>query len=110
MMTALYLLYHLLQALAHVTNECLQSAHQYKSLSISFPALGTGNVGLSKVDASKVMTETVLNFATANQRQLDVYFVIHPHDKDTYKVRQPLSLKGNSTQGENHLYADRLTG
>lgn len=93
-----------------MTNECLQSAHQYKSRSISFPALGTGNIGLSKHDAAKVMTVTVLNFATAIQCQLDVYFVIHPHDKEVYQVRQPLSLKGNSTQGENHLYADRLTG
>ncbi|XP_073490650.1 protein mono-ADP-ribosyltransferase PARP9-like [Aquarana catesbeiana] len=78
-----------LQALSHVTNECLQNAHAYKSCSISFPALGTGQrIGLSKHDAAKVMTVTVLNLATANQRQLDVYFVIHPHDKDTYQAFQ----------------------
>lgn len=77
-----------LQVLGHVTNECLQSAHQYKSRSISFPALGTGNIGLSKHDAAKVMTVTVLNFATAIQCQLDVYFVIHPHDKEVYQAFQ----------------------
>ncbi|XP_040214277.1 protein mono-ADP-ribosyltransferase PARP9-like [Rana temporaria] len=77
---------HALQVLSHVTNECLQTAHRYKSPSISFPALGTGSIGLPKENVSKAMTETVLNFAKVNQCQLDVYFVIHPNDKVTYQA------------------------
>ncbi|KAM5153313.1 protein mono-ADP-ribosyltransferase PARP9 isoform 1-T2 [Mantella aurantiaca] len=75
-----------LQILNSVTFQCMCTAHKYDSRSISFPALGTGLVGLSKQDVAKVMTETVLMFARGNQCQLDVYFVIHPSDKDTYQA------------------------
>nr|DBA19533.1 TPA: hypothetical protein GDO54_015353 [Pyxicephalus adspersus] len=73
--------------LGAVTWDCLQSAHTHNSPSISFPALGTGNIGLSKQDVARIMTETVINFARKNQSTLEVNFVIFPQDRDSQQVR-----------------------
>ncbi|XP_056390981.1 protein mono-ADP-ribosyltransferase PARP9 [Hyla sarda] len=77
-----------LQSLREVTKECLKTAHQHRSPSISFPALGTGNIGLPKDTVADIMTQCVLDFARQNQRKMDVYFVIHPKDADTLKAFQ----------------------
>ncbi|XP_072273970.1 protein mono-ADP-ribosyltransferase PARP9 isoform X2 [Pyxicephalus adspersus] len=79
---------HVLKVLGAVTWDCLQSAHTHNSPSISFPALGTGNIGLSKQDVARIMTETVINFARKNQSTLEVNFVIFPQDRDSQQAFQ----------------------
>ncbi|XP_072273971.1 protein mono-ADP-ribosyltransferase PARP9 isoform X3 [Pyxicephalus adspersus] len=76
------------KVLGAVTWDCLQSAHTHNSPSISFPALGTGNIGLSKQDVARIMTETVINFARKNQSTLEVNFVIFPQDRDSQQAFQ----------------------
>ncbi|XP_069838588.1 protein mono-ADP-ribosyltransferase PARP9 [Dendropsophus ebraccatus] len=74
--------------LPEVTKECLMRARQHRSPSISFPALGTGAIGLYKGIVADIMTQTVLDFARQFPCMMDVYFVIHPSDKETLKAFQ----------------------
>lgn len=64
---------------------CLQMA-SVSHRSISFPAIGTGNQGLGKRDVARSMLRAVTEFATDYSKRLDVCFVIHPSEKDTFKV------------------------
>ncbi|XP_068102376.1 protein mono-ADP-ribosyltransferase PARP9-like [Hyperolius riggenbachi] len=70
------------------TFECLQQAFMNKCSSISFPALGSGNIGLQKDVVARVMTETFTKFARNRHCTMDVYFVIHPKDWSTYQAFQ----------------------
>lgn len=54
--------------------------------SISLPATGTGNQDLNKWDVARVMLEAVTEFAADQATKLDVYFVIHHSQEDTFKV------------------------
>ncbi|XP_063788871.1 protein mono-ADP-ribosyltransferase PARP9 [Pseudophryne corroboree] len=82
--------------LSQVTEECLTTAQKYGSPSISFPALGTGNIGLSRQTAAKVMTQAVVNFARKSRSNMNVYFVIYPKDKDTFKAFEEEFSRVNS--------------
>ncbi|XP_077330864.1 protein mono-ADP-ribosyltransferase PARP9-like [Lithobates pipiens] len=75
-----------LDVLKQAITQCLFTAYNYASPSISFPALGTGTIGLSKKDVAEVMMNTVLTFAVENPCSMDVYFVIYPQDTETYKA------------------------
>ncbi|XP_054908743.1 protein mono-ADP-ribosyltransferase PARP9 [Poeciliopsis prolifica] len=66
--------------------ECLVEATIKQHHSISFPAIGTGNLGFSKNDSASVMSKTVAEFAERSRSKLDVYFVIFPSDHDTYQA------------------------
>ncbi|XP_077129490.1 protein mono-ADP-ribosyltransferase PARP9 [Ranitomeya variabilis] len=74
------------QSLREVTRECLVSAHSIAAPSISFPALGSGNIGLEKQKVADIMIQTVLDFARVNQSRMDVAFIIHPNDRDTMQA------------------------
>lgn len=70
-----------------VTN-CLKKASQHVYSSISFPALGTGNLGLKKDEVAQMMTNAVLNFSNNyNGSKMRIYFVIFPKDTETLKVK-----------------------
>lgn len=56
----------------------------YKS--ISFPAIGTGNLGFKKYEVARIMTDAVVYFAKNNTKQLDVNFVVYPKDKEMMEV------------------------
>ncbi|XP_075037346.1 protein mono-ADP-ribosyltransferase PARP9 isoform X2 [Mixophyes fleayi] len=84
------------QVLSQVTHECLRTACKYGSNSISFPALGTGNVGLSKQTVARIMTEAVVTCTRNSQHNMDVFFVIYPSDKDTFKAFQDAFSRVNS--------------
>lgn len=67
--------------------ECLKKALASDHKSISFPAIGTGNLGFEKRDVAKIMTNTVAEFAKhSTKKKLDVYFVIFPTDSKTMEV------------------------
>ncbi|XP_042587199.1 protein mono-ADP-ribosyltransferase PARP9-like isoform X1 [Cyprinus carpio] len=67
------------QILYDVVSECLRKASMgYKS--ISFPAIGTGNLGFKKCEVARIMTDAVAYFAKNNTKKLDVNFVVYPKD------------------------------
>lgn len=65
--------------------QCLEIASASHS-SISFPAIGTGIQGFGKRDVARFMLKAVTEFATDQRKKLDVCFVIHPSEEDTFKV------------------------
>ncbi|XP_065107600.1 protein mono-ADP-ribosyltransferase PARP9 [Paramisgurnus dabryanus] len=68
------------QVLSKVVFDCLMKAvSAYKS--ISFPAIGTGNLDFNKQDVAKIMMDAVAAFATQNPgKSLDINFVVFPKD------------------------------
>ncbi|KAF3827504.1 hypothetical protein GH733_002990, partial [Mirounga leonina] len=67
--------------------ECLEKCLELNKTSISFPALGTGNIGIQSSIAAKIMFDEVLTFAKCHlKKQLTVKFVIFPEELETYMV------------------------
>lgn len=76
----------ILRTLESSVFECLAEATAKQHNSISFPAIGTGNLGIPKKKAASVMSKAVAEFAERCQRKLRVYFVIFPTDRETYQA------------------------
>uniref|UniRef100_A0A2R9CL01 Poly(ADP-ribose) polymerase family member 9 n=1 Tax=Pan paniscus TaxID=9597 RepID=A0A2R9CL01_PANPA len=75
------------QILKHAMKECLEKCIEQNITSISFPALGTGNMEIKKETAAEILFEEVLTFAKDHiKHQLTVKFVIFPTDLETYKA------------------------
>ncbi len=67
--------------------DCLKKASVSEHKSISFPAIGTGNLGFGKKEVAKIMTNAVAEFARQKtKKKLDVYFVVFPKDSETIEV------------------------
>ncbi|XP_033066917.1 protein mono-ADP-ribosyltransferase PARP9 isoform X2 [Trachypithecus francoisi] len=86
-----HVLWHLefpkLQILKHAMKECLEKCIEQNITSISFPALGTGNMEIKKETAAEILFDEVLTFAKDHvKHQLTVKFVIFPTDLEIYKV------------------------
>ncbi|XP_023070443.2 protein mono-ADP-ribosyltransferase PARP9 [Piliocolobus tephrosceles] len=76
-----------LQILKHAMKECLEKCIEQNITSISFPALGTGNMEIKKETAAEILFDEVLTFAKDHvKHQLTVKFVIFPTDLEIYKV------------------------
>ncbi|KAG8432169.1 hypothetical protein GDO86_016709 [Hymenochirus boettgeri] len=82
------------RALYTVVSKCLLDAELCNSHhsqnppipSISFPALGTGILNFPKKLVADIMTQTVYSYAHETRRRLDVHFVIHPQDKESFQT------------------------
>ncbi|XP_066497154.1 protein mono-ADP-ribosyltransferase PARP9 [Hoplias malabaricus] len=75
------------QILHNVIIQCLEKAHSKSFTSISFPAIGTGNLGFQKEEVSEIMIHAVAEFAKKNTgSNLDVFFVIFPKDTDKFQA------------------------
>ncbi|XP_013370548.1 PREDICTED: poly [ADP-ribose] polymerase 9 [Chinchilla lanigera] len=71
--------------LKKAVNECLEKCLELNITSISFPALGTGNIGMPKNTVAEIMFAEVLKFAKDHsKKKLTVKFVIFPGDLGTY--------------------------
>lgn len=76
-----------LQILKDAMKSCLKKCLQQCINSISFPALGTGGIGIEDSSAAKVMLDEILTFAKEySKKSLTVRIVIFPADKEIYKV------------------------
>lgn len=77
----------ILQILKDAMKSCLKKCLQLYVNSISFPALGTGGIGIKGSSAARVMLDEILTFAKEYpEKSLTVRIVIFPVDKETYKV------------------------
>ncbi|XP_066544429.1 protein mono-ADP-ribosyltransferase PARP14 isoform X2 [Amia ocellicauda] len=65
-----------------IVKECLKQAEQRKQSSVSFPAIGTGNLGFPKPLVASLMLEQVLRFSQKwdPKRLQEVVFIVHPSD------------------------------
>lgn len=66
--------------------KCLENCLELNITSISFPAFGTGIIGMKKSETAEIMFNEVLIFARQNFQQLAVKFVILPEELETYKA------------------------
>ncbi|XP_073490630.1 protein mono-ADP-ribosyltransferase PARP14-like [Aquarana catesbeiana] len=67
---------------------CLALVEQNQRKSISFPAIGTGNLGFPKDLVAFVMFDEIFQFSCQNKVQnlVEVHLVLHPSDRDTIKA------------------------
>ncbi|XP_027791743.2 protein mono-ADP-ribosyltransferase PARP9 isoform X1 [Marmota flaviventris] len=73
--------------LKNAMKQCLEECLKPNITSISFPALGSGNIGIGKDIVAELMFNEVLVFAKEHlKKQLTVRFVIFPEDLETYKA------------------------
>lgn len=70
--------------------ECLDEAEDQGLISITFPAIGTGNLGFPKDLVASLMLDEVLKFSSKkNPKHLkEVVFILHPGDAPTIQVRK----------------------
>uniref|UniRef100_A0A2K5M230 Poly(ADP-ribose) polymerase family member 9 n=1 Tax=Cercocebus atys TaxID=9531 RepID=A0A2K5M230_CERAT len=92
-----------LQTLKHAVKECLEKCIKQNITSISFPALGTGNMDIKKETAAEILFDEVLTFAKDHvKHQLTVKFVIFPTDLEIHKVFSAEMAKRSKMLGLNN--------
>ncbi|XP_077685709.1 protein mono-ADP-ribosyltransferase PARP14 isoform X4 [Eretmochelys imbricata] len=74
--------------LRDIITECLQTAEQLSLKSITFPAIGTGNLGFPKPVVAKLMFDQVFKFSHKKyiQSLQDVHFLLYPDDTDNIQA------------------------
>ncbi|CAL8266089.1 unnamed protein product [Lota lota] len=66
-----------------IVEDCLNKAENHGLTSITFPAIGTGNLGFPKDLAASGMIEEVLKFKKQSMGLKKVVIVLHPKDRET---------------------------
>ncbi|XP_008402391.1 poly [ADP-ribose] polymerase 9 [Poecilia reticulata] len=66
--------------------DCLRMAAAQQYNSITFPAIGTGALGFTKVESASIMLTAVSAFAQNCLNRMHVHFVIFPSDRDTFQA------------------------
>ncbi|KYO18144.1 poly [ADP-ribose] polymerase 14 isoform A [Alligator mississippiensis] len=76
------------KTLGDIIEKCLQIVEEQSLKSITFPAIGTGNLGFPKTTVAKLMFEQVFQFSSKmNLKSLqEVHFLIHPKDTDNFQA------------------------
>ncbi|XP_042759667.1 protein mono-ADP-ribosyltransferase PARP9 isoform X2 [Panthera leo] len=99
------------ETLGMAVNECLQKCLELNITSISFPALGTGSIGIWMNIAAKIMFNEVLKFAKCHlKKQLTVKFVIFPEELEVYNAFSAEMAKSKSRlRGFNNYSVPQLT-
>uniref|UniRef100_A0A8C7KWB1 Poly [ADP-ribose] polymerase n=1 Tax=Oncorhynchus kisutch TaxID=8019 RepID=A0A8C7KWB1_ONCKI len=80
--------------------ECLGNAEQQRLVSMTFPAIGTGNLGFPKDLVASLMLDQVLKFSSKKKHKhlKEVVFILHPGDPNTiqvWKAEKHLALAGH---------------
>lgn len=71
-----------------VVKKCLEKASNKKVSSISFPAIGTGTLGLKKDEVAGVIIKAAIHFSKFySGKKMDINIVIFPRDTETLRVR-----------------------
>ncbi|XP_041928990.1 poly(ADP-ribose) polymerase family member 14-related sequence 1 isoform X2 [Alosa sapidissima] len=76
---------HAQKVLGDIVADCFAQAEQHRQSSLTFPAIGTGNLGFPRDEVAKLMLDAVLNFSqkrSSNNVQ-EVVFILHPSDTHT---------------------------
>ncbi|XP_071002002.1 protein mono-ADP-ribosyltransferase PARP14-like isoform X2 [Oncorhynchus clarkii lewisi] len=76
------------KTLSEIVKKCLVLAEQQQLMSVTFPAIGTGNLGFPRVLVASLMLDKVLKFSSKmNPKHLkEVVFILHPSDVSTFKA------------------------
>ncbi|XP_023557988.1 poly [ADP-ribose] polymerase 9 isoform X2 [Octodon degus] len=90
--------------LKNAVKDCLEKCLALNISSISFPAVGSGSIGMPKNIVAEIMFDEVLKFAKNHlKKKLTVKFVILPDDWETYLTfRAEMVNKSNMLSLNNH--------
>uniref|UniRef100_A0A8C1MH48 Poly [ADP-ribose] polymerase n=2 Tax=Cyprinus carpio TaxID=7962 RepID=A0A8C1MH48_CYPCA len=69
------------KVLIQIIRDCLRTAETQRMASISFPAIGTGNLGFPKDLVARIMLSEVQEFNFTNLQEVTV--IVHPSDKES---------------------------
>ncbi|XP_063060299.1 protein mono-ADP-ribosyltransferase PARP14-like [Engraulis encrasicolus] len=88
------------KVLQKIVKDCLQEVDQQQLTSITFPAIGTGNLGFPKDLVPKIMLEETETFcrSTHPQHLKKVVIIVHPSDKDSVACFKRM-FKGSRQEG-----------
>ncbi|KAL1266729.1 hypothetical protein QQF64_002404 [Cirrhinus molitorella] len=67
--------------LTQIINDCLRTTEKQGMASISFPAIGTGNLGFPKDLVARIMLTEVQKFMSTNLQEVTV--IMHPSDRES---------------------------
>ncbi|XP_047420875.1 protein mono-ADP-ribosyltransferase PARP14 isoform X1 [Sciurus carolinensis] len=72
----------------NIIRECLKITEKLSLKSITFPAIGTGNLGFPKTVFAELITSEVLKFSSKNQLKTleKVHFLLHPSDHENIQA------------------------
>lgn len=78
------------QALSGIFKDCLEKAENSSLSSISFPAIGTGNLGFPKDRVATSMLDEILTFSSKKQPKhlKKVVIILYSGDAQTIQVRE----------------------
>ncbi|XP_051540797.1 protein mono-ADP-ribosyltransferase PARP14-like isoform X3 [Myxocyprinus asiaticus] len=88
------------EVLIQIIRDCLRKADTRGMASISFPAIGTGNLGFPKDLVAKIMLSEVQQFSPQNLREVTV--IVHPSDKESIECFTSIfrhGIQGPITKG-----------
>ncbi|NWH50637.1 PAR14 polymerase, partial [Fregata magnificens] len=76
------------KVLGDIITKCLQIAEELSLKSITFPAIGTGNLGFPRSVVAKLLFDKVFEFSSKNgvNSLEEVHFLLHP--KDTSNIQE----------------------
>lgn len=78
-----------LQIMANIIKKCLTTTEELSFSSITFPMIGTGNLGFPKAVFTELIFSEVFKFSTfAWQKTLQkVHFLVHPDDNEGHQIK-----------------------
>ncbi|NXC14958.1 PAR14 polymerase, partial [Corythaeola cristata] len=77
-----------LKVLGDIITKCLEIAEELSLKSITFPAIGTGNLGFPRSVVAKLLFDKVFEFSSKTEINSleEVHFLLHPKDTDNIRV------------------------
>ena len=71
-----------------IITKCLEIAEELSLKSITFPAIGTGNLGFPRSVVAKLLFDKVFEFSSKNgvNSLEEVHFLLHPKDTANIQV------------------------
>lgn len=74
--------------MANIIKKCLTTAEQLSFSSITFPMIGTGNLGFPKAIFAELILSEVFKFSNSTWRKIlqEVHFLVHLDDDEGHQV------------------------
>lgn len=74
--------------MANIIKKCLTTAEQLSFSSITFPMIGTGNLGFPKAVFAKLILSEVFKFSNSTWMKIlqEVHFLVHLDDDEGCQV------------------------
>ncbi|XP_051973987.1 protein mono-ADP-ribosyltransferase PARP14-like isoform X2 [Xyrauchen texanus] len=98
------------EVLIQIIRDCLRKADTRGMASISFPAIGTGNLGFPKDLVAKIMLSEFQQFSPQKLREVTV--IVHPSDKESIECFTSIfrhGIRGPITKGGSQNFLSKAS-